>query len=97
MRMLAKSPGRITLLEITVQDLRYAVRGMRRSPVFALVALITLALATVAISTVLNLANTFFLRRLPVDRPEELVMVSATRRHGTTTGYHGCSAPERML
>ena len=86
LRMLAQSPRRITLLGNTVQDLRYAIRGMRRSPVFALVAVLTLALATGAISTVLNLANTFFFRRLPVDRPEELVTVSATRRHGTVTG-----------
>jgi predicted permease len=86
MRMLAQIPGRITLLENTVQDLRFAIRGMRSSPVFALVAVCTLALATGAISTVLSLANTFFFRRLSVDRPEELVTVSATRRHGTVPG-----------
>jgi predicted permease len=86
LRILAQSAGPITLLENTVQDLRYAIRGIRRSPVFALVAVLTLALGTGAISTVLNLANTFFFRRLSVDRPEELVTVSATRRHGTVTG-----------
>jgi macrolide transport system ATP-binding/permease protein len=85
--MLVKNPGRITLLvETTLQDVRYAVRAMRRSPVFALVAVLTLALAIGAISTVLDLANTFFFRRLPVDRPEELVTVSPTRRHGTIAG-----------
>src|SRR5205807_1847975 len=33
-----------------------------------------------------NLANTFFFRRLPVDRPAELVVVQATRRHGAVDG-----------
>jgi len=83
------------MLETTEHDLRYALRGMRRSPVFALVAVVTLALATGAISTALTVANTFFFRRLPVDRPAEVVEVAATRRHGTVTGY--VSWPDYVL
>jgi predicted permease len=70
-----------------LRDVRYAIRGMRNSPTFTLIAVLTLALATGTISTVLNLAYTFFFRRLPVDRPEGLVVVSATRRHGAVDGY----------
>src|SRR5262249_6267537 len=39
------------------------------------------------ISTVLTLANTFFLRELPVPRPEPVVVVQATRRHGAAEGF----------
>ena len=77
----------ISLLETTLQDLRYALRGMRRSPVFTVTALVTLALTTATISTVFNLANTFFFRLLPADRPEQLVAVTPTRRHGTELGW----------
>jgi predicted permease len=68
-------------LDTAVQDLRYSLRGMRRSPGFNLIAVVTLALATGAISTVFNLANGFLFRRLPVEEPGELVHISATRRH----------------
>jgi predicted permease len=68
-------------LDTAMQDLRYSLRGMRRSPAFNLIAVLTLALCTGAISTVFNLANGFMYRRLPVESPSELVDVSATRRH----------------
>ena len=76
-----------SLLETTLQEVRYAFRGMRRSPLFTFVALAALALTTGTVSTVLTLTNTFFLRRLPVDRPEQLVAVTPTRRHGTILGW----------
>jgi len=59
----------ISLIETTFQDLRYAIRGMQRNPGFTLTAVLTLALATGAIATVFHLANTFFFRSLPVDKP----------------------------
>jgi putative ABC transport system permease protein len=77
----------VSALESTAQDLRYAVRSMRRSPAFTLTAILTLVLTTGAVSTVFNLANTFFFRQLPLPHPEELVVVSSTRRHGTQRGW----------
>jgi predicted permease len=76
----------VSLVETTLQDLLFAIRGMRRSPVFTLVSLLTLALTIGTISTVFNLANTFFFRRLSVNRPEQLVAVTPTRRRGTVQG-----------
>jgi predicted permease len=77
----------IHILESFGQDLRYGVRSLRHKPALTLVALVTLALATGTISTVFVLANTFFFRYLPVDRPAQLVAVTPTRRHGTVLGY----------
>jgi hypothetical protein len=77
----------VSALETTIQDLRYAIRGMRRSPAFTAVAVLTLGLGTGAISTVFTLANTLFFRNLPVDRPDTVVFVQATRLQGRARGW----------
>jgi predicted permease len=77
----------ISWLETVIRDVNYALRGMRRSPTFTITAVITLAVGTGAIATVFTLANTLFLRKLPVDRPDEVVVVQATRRHGQMPGW----------
>lgn len=64
------------LIEETWQDLRYAMRGLRASPVFAATAVLTLALATGANVVAFSVLNTVLLRQLPVERPEELVEVT---------------------
>ena len=74
-------------LETAAQDLRYAWRGMRRRPAFTIAAVLTLGFGTGAISTVFTLANTLLFRELPVDRPERVVIVQATRRHGRWPGW----------
>jgi hypothetical protein len=79
----------ISALETVAQDLRLAIRGMRRNPTFAAVAILTLGFGTGAISTIFTLANTFFFRRLPVEHPEEVVVVQATRRQGQVAGSVG--------
>src|SRR6266436_9363835 len=72
----------ISGLETAIQDLRYAMRGMRRSPAFTIAAVLTLGFGTAAISTVFTLGNTLIFRELPVDRSDRVVVVQATRRHG---------------
>ena len=79
----------VSLLETTLQDLRFALRGMRRSPAFALASALTLGLGAAGVSTVFTLANTLFFRELPVERPDRLVVVQATRRHGRLPGWVG--------
>jgi len=73
-------------IETTLQDLRYGVRAMRRTPGFTCVAIVTLALTIGAVSTVLTLVDTFFLKPWPVPHARSLVEVEATRLHGTAPG-----------
>jgi predicted permease len=61
-----------TILETTLQDLRYAVRGMRKSPAFALTAILSLALAIGANTAIYSIVDAALLRPLPVPEPERL-------------------------
>jgi predicted permease len=59
---------------------------MKRAPMLSLTAILTIALSTAALATVLTLGYTLFFRRLPVDRPQELVAVAATRLRSDPEG-----------
>ncbi len=54
-------------------DLRYALRGMRRSPGFTTVAAMSLALGVGANTAIFSIVETAMLRMLPVSHPEQLV------------------------
>ena len=58
------------------QDVRYAVRAYRRTPGFAVVVVVTLALAIGANSAIFSLLNALMLRDLPVRDPDTLVQIS---------------------
>ncbi|MCX6599311.1 MAG: ABC transporter permease [Acidobacteria bacterium] len=58
-----------------LQDLIYAVRTLRRSPLFLLVAVASLALGIGANTAIFSILNQALLRQLPVERPQELVQL----------------------
>jgi predicted permease len=54
------------------QDLRYAVRQLRKSPGFAITAIVTLGLGVGATTAIFTLVHAVLLKSLPVTKPEEL-------------------------
>lgn len=62
-------------LESLVQDARYSVRQLRRSPGFATVAILTVALGIGATTAIFTLVHAVLLKSLPVTRPDELYRI----------------------
>lgn len=60
------------------RNVRYAVRQLRRNPVFTTIAVLSLALGIGANTAVFTLLDQLVLRLLPVREPERLVMIWST-------------------
>src|SRR5688572_2473174 len=72
------------LLSDVWQDLRYAWRLSWRRPGFTLAAALTLALGIGANTAIFGLVDAVLIRRLPVSRPEELVLLEQVMVRGDT-------------
>jgi len=76
------------------RDLKYAVRGLARSPLFTTVALVSIALGIGANTAIFTLVDEVLLRQLPVNQPEQLVLFSGARNHyGSNSGGNMLSFP----
>ncbi len=68
-------------------DLRFAIRTILRSPLFAVVAVASLALGIGANTAIFTIMDQLMLRKLPVRNPEQLVMIYQQGAHnGNNSG-----------
>src|SRR6185312_4574267 len=68
------------MTQTTLQDVRYALRLLRRSPLFALTAALSLAIGIGASTTIFSIASTLLLRPLPgLGDPSRLVDIGRTQ------------------
>src|SRR6185312_9698313 len=75
-------------------DLRYALRGFRRTPLFTVIAVISLAFGIGANTAIFSLLDQVMLRLLPVKQPQELVLLTMRGQHyGSNWGMNAISYP----
>jgi predicted permease len=79
---------------LPTNDIRLAIRGLLRSPLFSIVAILSLGLGIGANAAIFTLIDQLLLRKLPVTNPEELVMLYQEGPHsGSNMGLRAHSYP----
>jgi hypothetical protein len=74
--------GAIRWIDQLGQDLRFAARTFRRSPLFAIVAVLSIGLSIGANTAVFGVIDEVMLKRLAVSHPEQLVQLWRDDGHG---------------
>ena len=64
------------------QDLRFAIRQLRKAPSFTATALLTLALGIGANTAIFSLVNSLLLKPLPVPKPEQIATLVRRESNG---------------
>ena len=76
------------------RDLRYGLRALRRNPMFASVAVLTLTLGIGANTAIFSLADAVLLRTLPVSDPRELVVLRQRGQNGDIFPFTSAAAAD---
>src|SRR5438309_10979543 len=74
-----------------LRDFRYSLRTLRKSPVFLIIAILSLALGIGANTAIFTLVHQLILQPLPVRNPEQLVMLAGRGKH-----YGGNNGPDQL-
>ena len=82
------------LLEATLSDLRYAIRGLLAHPAFSAGVVLTLALGIGANTAVFSLIESVLLKPLPYPQPNQIVSLALTDPRGQVPGT-GAVVPDR--
>jgi predicted permease len=78
-------------IDQAIQDVRFSLRALRKSPGFSLVAVITLALGIGATVATFSVVNTVLLRPFAFSHPEKLLWIYSQRSDNPRTNF---SLPE---
>ena len=70
-------------LESLVQDVRFGLRQLRKSPGFTFIAILSLTLGIGANTAIFTLLNAILLRPLPVQKPSELLLFGNGQSQGS--------------
>jgi predicted permease len=84
-------------LDVALQDLRYALRTMRRDYGFTLVAVAILALGIGANIAVFSVVDTLLLRPLPFHDPQKLVWIAPADAVGLSSSTYSADAYDDLL
>src|ERR671923_1227866 len=82
--------------ESVVQDLRYALRTLRRAPGFALVAVLVLAIGIGATTAMFSLVDTMLVRGLPYPQADRLVVLIGNVQRAAGIERRGNSYPDHV-
>src|SRR6266851_6870804 len=75
------------MLDNLIGDLSFAIRTLRKSPVFAVTAALTLALGIGASTAIFSVTNAVVLRPLPYSSPDRLTLISRDNRKSNIRNY----------
>ena len=82
------------MMSTLINDVRYALRGFRRTPLFTVVAVVSLAFGIGANTAIFSLLDQILLRLLPVKDPGQLViLVERGSHYGSNWGMNALSYP----